>query len=136
MSSEMYVDILDNAALPTLWQYFEEVPFIFQQDNCFIHTSRLAQTWFDEMGVQKLDWPSQSLDLNLIEHLWDEYERRVRSQSNRPSSLQALISACTPGRQFLWSPFKNWWKVSPNVCRLSSMQKGDQHHINMCLRTL
>ncbi|GFW79519.1 QLQ domain-containing protein [Trichonephila clavipes] len=29
MNSEMYVDILDNAALPTLWQYFggEEGPF-------------------------------------------------------------------------------------------------------------
>ncbi|GFV39594.1 hypothetical protein TNCV_4173031 [Trichonephila clavipes] len=42
-----------NSALPTLWQYFGEDPFHFQQDNCSIHTSRLAQTWFDEMGVQK-----------------------------------------------------------------------------------
>ncbi|GFW26742.1 QLQ domain-containing protein [Trichonephila clavipes] len=31
MNSEMYVNILDNAALPTLWQYFGEVPFLFQQ---------------------------------------------------------------------------------------------------------
>ncbi|GFY05679.1 QLQ domain-containing protein [Trichonephila clavipes] len=69
MNSEMYVDILDNAALPTLWQYFGEGPFLFQQDNCSIHTLRLAQTWFDEMGVQKLDWSSQSTDLNPIEHL-------------------------------------------------------------------
>ncbi|GFT06408.1 hypothetical protein TNCV_3355551 [Trichonephila clavipes] len=28
-----------------------------------------------------------------IEHLWDELERRLRSQPNRPSSLQALTSA-------------------------------------------
>ncbi|GFV04114.1 transposable element Tcb1 transposase [Trichonephila clavipes] len=58
----MYGDILDNAALPTLWQYFGEGPFLFQQDNCSVHTSRLAQTWFDEMGVQELDWPYQSAD--------------------------------------------------------------------------
>ncbi|GFU18434.1 transposable element Tcb2 transposase [Trichonephila clavipes] len=69
MSSEIYVDILDNAALPTVWQYFGEGPFLFQQDNCSIHTLRLAQTWFDEMGVQKLDWLSQSPDLNPIEYL-------------------------------------------------------------------
>ncbi|GFX72349.1 transposable element Tcb1 transposase [Trichonephila clavipes] len=93
MNSEMYVDILDNAALPTLWQYFGEGPFLFHQDNCSIHTSRLAQTWFDEMRVQKLDWPSQSPDLNPIKHLWDELERRLRSQPNRPFLLQALTSA-------------------------------------------
>ncbi|GFW77922.1 QLQ domain-containing protein [Trichonephila clavipes] len=33
MNSEMYVDILDNAALSTLWQYFGVGPFPFQRDN-------------------------------------------------------------------------------------------------------
>ncbi|GFS84185.1 transposable element Tc1 transposase [Trichonephila clavipes] len=100
----MYVDILDNDALLTLWQYSGEAPFLFQQDNCSIHTSRLAKTWFDEMSVQKLDLPSQSPDLNLIEHLWDELQRRLRSQPNRPSPLQALISAVM-----------NVWKAIPMV---------------------
>ncbi|GFT56213.1 transposable element Tc1 transposase [Trichonephila clavipes] len=84
MNSEMYVDILDNTALPTLWQYFGEGPFLFQQDNCSIHTSRLAQT--------------------PIEHLWDELEFRLRSQPNRPSSLQALTSAVMDA-----------WKAIPRV---------------------
>ncbi|GFX38709.1 transposable element Tc1 transposase [Trichonephila clavipes] len=104
MNSEMCMDILDNAALPTLWQYIEKGPFLLKQDNFSIHTSKLAQTWFDEMVVQKLDCPSQSPDLNPIEHLWDELERRLRSQPNRPSSLLALTSTVTDA-----------WKAIPMV---------------------
>ncbi|GFV16449.1 transposable element Tc1 transposase [Trichonephila clavipes] len=104
MNSEMYVDILDNAALPTQWQYLAEGPFLFQLDKCSNHTSRLAQTSFDEMGVQKLDWPSQTPDLNPIEHLLDELEGRLCSQPNRPSSLQTLTS-----------PVMDAWKAVPMV---------------------
>ncbi|GFW92486.1 transposable element Tc1 transposase [Trichonephila clavipes] len=104
MNSEIYGDILDNAALLNLWQCFGEGPFLLQQDNCSIYTSRLSQTWSDEMGVQKLDCPFQSPDLNPIEHLWDEFERRLRSQPNRPSSLQALTSAAMDA-----------WKAIPMV---------------------
>ncbi|GFW29187.1 transposable element Tc1 transposase [Trichonephila clavipes] len=60
--------------------------------------------WFDEMGVQELDWPSQSPDLNSIEYLWDEQERILRSQPNRPSSLQSLSSVVMDA-----------WKAIPKV---------------------
>ncbi|GFS53557.1 transposable element Tc1 transposase [Trichonephila clavipes] len=66
---------------------------LFQQDDCSIPTSRLVQTGLDEVGVQKVDWSSRSPDLNPIEHFWDELEHRLRSQPNRPSSLQAFTSA-------------------------------------------
>ena len=47
----------------------------FSNGNAPMHKARSTQKSFDEIGVEELDWPAQKLDLNLIEHLWDELER-------------------------------------------------------------
>ena len=80
--------------LPTLWQQFGEGPFLFQHDNAPVHKARSIQKWFVEIGVEELDWPAQrSHDLNLIEHLWDELECRLRARPNLPTSLPDLTNA-------------------------------------------
>ena len=78
--------------LPTLWQQFGEGPFLFQHDNAPVHKVRSIQKWFAELGVEELDWPAHSPDLNSIEHLWDELERRLRARPNRPTSVPGLTN--------------------------------------------
>ncbi len=50
---------------------------IFQEDNALVHTTKKIIKWKLDNSIVCLPWPSQSLDFNLIKHLWDEPEYRV-----------------------------------------------------------
>jgi hypothetical protein len=58
-----------------------------------VHKARSIQKWFVEIGVEELDWPAQSTDLNPMEHPWDKLEHQLLARPNRSTSVPDLTNA-------------------------------------------
>ena len=99
VNSQRYIEkILDYHVIPFLEQFEEENgEYFFQQDNTPIHTSLRTRTFMEEVAITQLPWAGQSPDLNPIEHMWDELERRIRARTNSPKNLgelESLLQEC------------------------------------------
>jgi hypothetical protein len=85
-----YIHVLETHLVPFL-ESLNNKAFIFQDDNAPIHTAKKTAKWKLDNGIPCLPWPAQSPDINPIEHLWDELERRLRARSVMPNNEEKLF---------------------------------------------
>lgn len=85
LNSNSYLEILENVLLPSARIMFGN-NFIFQQDNCPVHTARRVKEWFQRNNITCLAWCSRSPDLNPIENVSGLMVKKMYSINFRPQN--------------------------------------------------
>src|SRR5215212_4099736 len=83
LAAKDYINHLEIHLMPFL-ETLSEDTFTFQDDNAPIHTAKKTTKWELDSNIPCLPWPPQSPDINPIERLWDELERRIHRRRILP----------------------------------------------------
>ena len=67
--------------------------FLLMHDNARPHVARVCRQYLEDEGIDTIEWPSRSPDLNPIEHLWDIMFQSIRRRQVAPQTLQELTDA-------------------------------------------
>lgn len=129
MTATTYKNILEEA-FPKFNDFFGPIPWTYQHDNAPIHTARAVKQWINQQGVQLLDWPPYSPDLNPMENVWGWLARKVYEGGKQFETIESLKDAITEA----WSSIslnylESLYKSMPNrIFEVISKNGGSTHY--------
>ena len=94
---------------------------IFQQDKAAIHKSRYTMSWIRDQGINVMEWPAFSPDLNPIENLWGIMTQQVYAGGKRYNTKDELKKAV----------LEAWAAISP-----TTLTDLDHSMRKRCIRVL
>jgi len=93
MDGAQYRQILKTHMAPYLAKFEKDnkCEAIFQHDNDPKHTSNVVKKYITNKKLVILKWPSQSPDMNPIEHAWKGLKTEIFGRSQRASTLDEVF---------------------------------------------
>lgn len=78
--------VLRDTVLPFIQAHAGD-NFILVDDNATPHRARIVRAFKEQSGIQSVEWPACSPDLNVIENAWDMLQRAVNTHIPPPQNL-------------------------------------------------
>ena len=60
-------------------------------DNARPHRARVVDQYLAQEGIERMDWPAKSLDLNPIEHAWDMLQW-ISARDRQPRTVREFTN--------------------------------------------
>ena len=99
LTGQRYIeDILELIVYPHFLAHQAARPII-QDDNARPHRARIVTDSLAQEGIENLQWPSRSPNMNRIEHVWDRMGRNV-CKRNDVATLDDHVRALVDVEQF------------------------------------
>jgi transposase len=135
ITKEVYIEMLADTLLPfvDVLHADGQADVVFQQDNATPHSSPVTRKWLEDEakkhGFSIMQWPSNSPDLNPIEHLWAHVKRELHRQY--PDTWHLKGSPDVIRRILKERIHEIWWNIGSTV--LKSLIESMPHRVHAVL---
>ncbi|KAL0154165.1 hypothetical protein M9458_050523 [Cirrhinus mrigala] len=96
--------------------------FLLMQDNARPHVAGVYQQFLQDEGIDAMDWPARSPDLNPTEHISDIMSRSIHQCHVAPQTVQELADA------LVQETIRHLIRSMPRRCREVIQARGGHTH--------